>query len=237
MNISNELKNKYQTLISKGYTTKQVSIECNVSKSTVQRHLHDLGIVSTHKIVQMPLTKEELQPLVDQHLSTYQIASKLNKSQGYVKHWLRKFGLKTNAKWTIARKAIKQDIIDGYKTCSKCNQRKSLTGDNFYLRKNGSFHYWCRDCNDAATRQKQIDKKIKCVNYKGGKCVMCGYNAYVGALDFHHLDSTKKEFNISSCRTYRWELIKAELDKCICVCRNCHAEIHGNFRDGSMYRS
>lgn len=28
------------------------------------------------------------------------------------------------------------------------------------------------------------------IAYKGGKCQICGYDRYVGALEFHHLDPT-----------------------------------------------
>ena len=36
----------------------------------------------------------------------------------------------------------------------------------------------------------------------------------------------EKDFAISELKSYTWDTIKKELDKCICVCRNCHAEIH-----------
>ncbi len=69
--------------------------------------------------------------------------------------------------------------------------------------------------------------KIKAIEYMGGKCKLCGYNRYVGALEFHHLDPNKKDFSISSsgdCRS--WKSIQAELDKCIILCSNCHREVH-----------
>jgi hypothetical protein len=69
--------------------------------------------------------------------------------------------------------------------------------------------------------------KIKAVEYKGGKCCKCGYNKNVKAMDFHHLDPTKKEFAIgANGLTHTWERVKKELKKCILVCRNCHSEIH-----------
>ncbi len=56
--------------------------------------------------------------------------------------------------------------------------------------------------------------------------VCCGYNTHVGALDFHHVDPSTKEFGVSNKgMTRSWEKIKAELDKCILVCANCHREI------------
>ena len=66
------------------------------------------------------------------------------------------------------------------------------------------------------------------VELKGGKCQICGYNKYIGALSFHHLDENSKSFDLSTKGLTRsWARIKEEIDKCILVCENCHREIHG----------
>ncbi len=70
--------------------------------------------------------------------------------------------------------------------------------------------------------------KQSLVDYKGGKCCICGYNKCLSSLQFHHLDPTKKDFTISSKSSTSIEKIKLELDKCILVCANCHGEIHSN---------
>ena len=73
--------------------------------------------------------------------------------------------------------------------------------------------------------------KQKMVDYKGGKCEICGYNKYIGALDFHHKNPKEKDFRLSnSFNRYRtkWEKVIKELDKCMLVCSNCHREIHYN---------
>ena len=67
--------------------------------------------------------------------------------------------------------------------------------------------------------------KIKLVEYKGGKCQCCGYNKCIDALEFHHLDKKEKDFTISG-KSWSFEKIKKETDKCILVCSNCHKEIH-----------
>ena len=60
----------------------------------------------------------------------------------------------------------------------------------------------------------------------GGKCVVCGYKRYVGALDFHHVDPKAKSFGISiKGLSYSWASIVEEAKKCVLVCKNCHAEI------------
>lgn len=71
--------------------------------------------------------------------------------------------------------------------------------------------------------------KEELVKYKGGKCEICGYNKCLGALDFHHLDPSKKDFTISDSNIYKnLDKLKEEIDKCILVCANCHREIHYN---------
>jgi hypothetical protein len=79
-----------------------------------------------------------------------------------------------------------------------------------------------------AVSKRRRKLKSLAVELKGGKCQICGYNKYVGALDFHHLNGESKDFDLSTRGLTRsWEKIKDEADKCILVCANCHREIHG----------
>jgi len=68
--------------------------------------------------------------------------------------------------------------------------------------------------------------KVRAIEYKGGRCQNCQYENSVYSLDFHHVNPNKKEFGISSSKVNNWSKIKAELDKCVLVCKNCHGEIH-----------
>lgn len=62
---------------------------------------------------------------------------------------------------------------------------------------------------------------------KGNKCIICGYDKCQRALSFHHLDPSKKEFNLSAKGLTRsWDKIEKEIEKCVLVCANCHMEIH-----------
>ncbi len=70
-------------------------------------------------------------------------------------------------------------------------------------------------------------RKKMAIDYMGGKCQICGYSKCEGALSFHHIDPSKKEFTLSG-RCLSWSRMKTELDKCILVCLNCHAEIHNH---------
>jgi 5-methylcytosine-specific restriction endonuclease McrA len=55
------------------------------------------------------------------------------------------------------------------------------------------------------------------------KCVRCGYDRYIGALDFHHTDHTQKEMSVN-----RGSIDSAvqEAAKCTLLCANCHREAH-----------
>lgn len=66
--------------------------------------------------------------------------------------------------------------------------------------------------------------------YKGGCCIVCGYLRSTRALQFHHLDPTKKDFAISRC-IRSWIRVKVELDKCVLLCSNCHTEVHDGILD------
>ena len=68
-------------------------------------------------------------------------------------------------------------------------------------------------------------KKIELVEYKGGSCEICGYNKCIQSLSFHHIDKKTKEFTISG-KSWSFERLKKEVDKCILICHNCHGEIH-----------
>lgn len=67
--------------------------------------------------------------------------------------------------------------------------------------------------------------KIKLIEYKGGKCEICGYNRCNRALEFHHKNPSEKDFTISG-RSLSFDRLKDEVDKCLLVCSNCHSEIH-----------
>ncbi len=72
-------------------------------------------------------------------------------------------------------------------------------------------------------REYRRKLKQKAVEYKGGKCQMCGLvDECLAIYDFHHTDPSKKEFTIANKKGFN----KEELDKCIMICANCHRKVH-----------
>jgi hypothetical protein len=81
--------------------------------------------------------------------------------------------------------------------------------------------------NSRSVIRTQRRKKLRAIEYLGGKCSLCGYHKCQAALGFHHVDPTQKEHSVTYIvMRWRWEKVKPELDKCILVCNNCHAEVH-----------
>lgn len=75
-------------------------------------------------------------------------------------------------------------------------------------------------------RQK---RKQELVQIMGGKCAICGYDKYIGALEFHHINPIEKKYGLSSgnCKSIETDIEEAQ--KCILLCANCHREVEGGF--------
>lgn len=81
------------------------------------------------------------------------------------------------------------------------------------------------DSTKKAVKNFRRNQKLKGIEYLGGSCSSCGYSKCANAMHFHHVNPKEKSFQISG-KSISWEKLKTELDKCILLCANCHAEAH-----------
>lgn len=98
--------------------------------------------------------------------------------------------------------------------------------------------YCSRVCKNKYTNQahqsyvsQQIrgrERKIQLIRIKGNKCEQCGYDRNYAALEFHHKTPSKKTFplDLRALLNRKWAMIVDEVEKCVLLCSNCHAEIH-----------
>jgi predicted transcriptional regulator len=167
------------------------------------------------------MNKDILQGLVDLNFSQREIAIHLNFSQSNVKYWLKKLNIKTNKS-----RYNKKELTEKY--CPKCKNIKSI--DEFYrsnTRKNGNSH--CKKCSNQLTTERQINMKIRMIEYKGGECNSCRLkleNSHYSVFDFHHIDSNNKDINFKHIKSQNWNKIKFEIDKCELLGSNCHRIKH-----------
>ena len=111
-----------------------------------------------------------------------------------------------------------------------------ICGQEFETIRYGEARKYCFNCSPSYKdgRGKHIsilrrEMKKYLVEYKGGKCEICGYNKCIDALEFHHLNPKEKEFSIADfCASNHsnYEKAKQEVEKCQLLCANCHREVH-----------
>jgi hypothetical protein len=173
------------------------------------------------------MEKEILEELLKSGKSLNQISKDSGKSLSSIRYWKDKHCLESNFKNFKEMDGIE---YGENRFCPKC--KKDVDINEFYQRKLNSSSY-CKSCTNKQTKLRMNNLKLKMIEYKGGCCSKCGYDKYQGALEFHHLDPSEKDFNPSHLKKYKFdEKIKNELDKCVLVCANCHREIHNDIREG-----
>jgi len=90
----------------------------------------------------------------------------------------------------------------------------------------GRGYYRCKKCRSQRVSNTRRKHKKTIVKEFGGRCICCGYDKFVGALQFHHLNPNEKEFALAHngiCKSI--SRMRKEAEKCVLVCANCHAEI------------
>lgn len=110
-------------------------------------------------------------------------------------------------------------------TCVICNKQ-------FNLIKGSTSRKYCYDCSPTnVSDSKRITifrnaMKKEAVKKLGGKCIKCGYDRCLDALQFHHINPNEKEFTLGKNKSISWEKYWEEAQKCELLCANCHAEEH-----------
>jgi hypothetical protein len=128
------------------------------------------------------------------------------------------------------------------KICSKCKKSKPYTEFSKDASRADGHAYRCKVCQTATQRSGYTErygdksrlrnretaaKNRKILNeHKAALgCKVCGEREPV-CLEFHHLDPTKKEIGIAGNMGSSIDRLFKEIEKCVCVCGNCHRKIH-----------
>jgi hypothetical protein len=76
---------------------------------------------------------------------------------------------------------------------------------------------------------KRYARRDWLIERAGGACQLCGYG-FIGInghhFDWHHKDRSTKEFNFGSGMTRNLDALEREADKCLLLCKLCHADQH-----------
>jgi DNA-binding transcriptional ArsR family regulator len=151
------------------------------------------GLSAVHRDRHAPkggISREALAALVDDGLSTREIADRLGLSQGTVRHWLRKYDLRTHR----ARHDNSHGVGGVHPDRAVMDSPRHVRAE-FWLEARGI--YRCLRCRSEAVARRRRKLKETLVQEAGGACVLCGYDRYIGALQFHHRDGDTKQFGLA----------------------------------------
>ena len=208
-----------------GRSIEAIARETGRPPSTVAYWVNKYGLASQHAARHASrggLTRELLEPLVEQGLSIREIAKTLELSAATVRHWLARHDLRTRPHHYSLRGEPKPAAI--MRECA-------LHGWTKFVRI-GAGRYRCARCNteSVATRRRRIKEIL--VAEAGGRCLICGFAEYIGALHFHHVDPAGKAFSLSRQGVTRsLRRAREEAGKCVLLCANCHAMVEAGLLD------
>jgi transposase-like protein len=203
--------------LERGRSIADIAREVDRHPATVSYWVGKYGLASQYVRVYAPrggVEEAHLQALVERGLSIREIAAELELSAGTVRHWLRRFGLRTErARRVIPGEPLRECRVHGLTT---------------FRRFSGGLR--CPRCvSEGVTRRRRRVKEILKAE-AGGSCVLCGYDRYAGALQFHHLDPASKRFQIAGRGVTRsLAILREEVKNCVLLCANCHAEVEAGF--------
>ena len=163
------------------------------------------------------LDRDLLADLVARDLTVREIAAEVGRSTATVRHWLARYGLKTTA--TARGRKSRGRPQDRFE--DDCRQHGWTT---FVVRNDGGSA--CLQCRSERVKARRRRLKEILVEEAGGVCSVCGYDRYVGALEFHHRDRETKRFGLGQRGLTRsLEELREEAAKCVLLCSNCHVEV------------
>lgn len=167
------------------------------------------------------ISASELRKLAKRNATPMEMADHFERSVSTVRYWLSRYGIETSA-----RQGPRRRPACGGKTAIFECRRHGVT--EFTLEGRG--HYRCKKCRSSAVTKRRRAVKQQLVAEVGGACSLCGYRRWIGALQFHHLDPSRKKFSLSyNGHSRSLARSRAEARKCVLLCANCHAEIEGGF--------
>lgn len=208
-----------EQLLSQGLSLAEIGRRFGKHESTVGYWVERYGLAAVNReqcAARGALAREELEGLVESGASIAEIAETVGRGKATVRHWLREYGL------TTQRTRRRQASTEGQKHLTlECSHHGTTT---FQLRSQGG--YRCLKCRSEAVALRRRRVKQILVEEAGGACQVCGYRRCMAALQFHHLEPAQKRFALSHRGVSRsLEKARAEAEKCILLCSNCHAEV------------
>lgn len=212
-----------ERMLAEDRSLEQIGRAVGKHPSTVAYWLRKYGLQAAHREKHLPrggLPLDSLRAMLEGGSTYAEMAAEFGVSVATVRHWLMKLGLRSTR--GPGRRRVHPRAEDGVNVVQSHCERHGMT--RFRRDRRGSMR--CARCQSDAVAARRRRIKAILVAEAGGACTLCGYERYVGALQFHHLDPAEKRFALSvGGLTRSLEKAREESRKCVLLCSNCHAEV------------
>ena len=209
--------------LARGMSLKAIAAEVGRAPGTVGYWIRKHGLVAIGSEKYDPrsdLDSGDLKALIAEGLTLKEIAARVNRSPSAISKAIRRLGLE-GTRHSRRAAAIREARAAGRQTISLDCPVHGHT--DFWV---GRTATRCRKCNAEGVARRRRKVKEILVEEAGGCCVLCGFNASLAALEFHHLDPATKAFAVSNAGITRSiESCRDEARKCVLLCANCHAQV------------
>lgn len=224
-------KQSLKLLLCQGESVERIAKRFGKDPSTVSYWLKKHGLTSPYAekhAAKGGIEREQLEEFVEGGMTIAEIAEATRRSKGTVRHWLRRYGLRTkNGRGTrfpgVTQAAKQAGLATMTRTCRR-------HGDSEFVIE-GSGYYRCKRCRTEEIVRRRRKVKALLVAEAGGRCVLCGYARCLAALQFHHLNPAEKRLELSRGGTLSLLTLRNEVEKCVLLCANCHVEVEDGMVD------
>ena len=107
--------------------------------------------------------------------------------------------------------------------CNMCKKEKELKDFPRNKSRALGYGYECKNCINELVKKRKQEQRDKIRSLKT-PCLICGEDDPI-VIDFHHLDPNEKELSLNQAGASMNKILK-EIDKCVCLCANCHRRVH-----------
>lgn len=216
-------KQELERFLDEGLSLAEIGRRLGRHEATIAYWLKRHGLAAVGRAKHAPrgaIDRATLERLVEAGMSITEVAAEVDRSKPTVRHWLMRYGLRTDG--NASRSARRRARSGGLRTVTLACPRHGMT--DFKL--DGRGHYRCKRCSSEAVARRRRRMKQVLVAEAGGKCSLCGYRRSPRALHFHHLDPSQKRQEINARGVaLALDTLRAEAQKCVLLCSNCHAEV------------
>jgi transposase len=211
-----------ERMLARGMSLEAIADKHGLHPSTVSYWIRKHGLVAANAerfARRGAPSRERLEELAAAGATLREMAETLDRSISTVRYWLLAWDINRMRARSSRRPpdptVAPRDVV---MACSRHDQTV------FRLDSRGSYRC-CRCRQDRVSQRRRAIKRIL-VEEAGGRCVRCGYNTCIAALQFHHLDPASKDFALAHEGVTRSiARARAEAAKCVLLCANCHAEV------------